>query len=207
MRAEPTCPRCGSPVTAPGLRASAWTCPWHGSVAPLQPVPPLTPQAVVAAARASGVPMWAPWPLPPAWLVTGVRLAGDERGPGRAAAVAVSGPAPLGGVADLVLVAEEPGVGLGARLAGLSGPDPGPGFDSGAPSAKVEAAGRPCALWEVAGAADRSAFVGEAAGCWLWAVVWPETAGLVVHDHLEMLDLRDPGHSLDLPFGAPSPRL
>ena len=162
---------------------------------------------MVTAARASGVPVWVPWPLPPAWLVTGVRLAGDERGPARAVAVAVSGPAPLGGVADLVLVAEEPGVGLGAWFAGLDGADPGHGFDAGPPAAKVEVSGRPCALWEVAGAPDRSSFVGEASACWLWAVVWPETAGLVVHDQLALLDLRDPGHSLDLPFGAPSPRL
>lgn len=207
MRAEPTCPRCGSELAAPGLRSSVWVCPLHGAVAPLQPIPQLTAQAVVAAVRASGVPVWAPWPLPAAWLVTGVRLAGDERGPARAVAVAVSGPAPLGGVADLVLVAEEPGVGLGARFAGLDGADPGRGFDAGPPAAKVEASGRPCALWEVAGVPDRSVFVGEAAACWLWAVVWPETAGLVVHDQLALVDLRDPGHSLDLPFGAPSPRL
>ncbi len=207
MRAEPTCPRCGSALAAPGLRSSVWACPLHGAVAPLQPIPPLTPQAVVTAARASGVPVWVPWPLPPAWLITGVRLAGDERGPARAVAVAVSGPAPLGGVADLVLVAEEPGVGLGAWFAGLDGADPGHGFDAGPPAAKVEVSGRPCALWEVAGAPDRSTFVGEASACWLWAVVWPETAGLVVHDQLALLDLRDPGHSLDLPFGAPSPRL
>jgi len=207
MREEPTCPRCGGPLTAPGLRSSAWTCPLHGAVAPLQPIAPPTTQALVAAARASGVPLWVPWPLPAAWLLTGVRLAGDDRGPARAAAIAVSGPAPLGGVADLVLVAEEPGVGLGARLAGLHGPDPGVGFDAGQPSAKVEVAGHPCAVWEVAGASDRSTFVGEASGCWLWAVVWPETAGLVVHDQLAILDVRDPGWSLDLPFGAPSPRL
>jgi hypothetical protein len=207
MRDEPTCPRCGGPLVAPGLRSSAWTCPLHAAVAPLQPPEAVTAPALVAAARGSGVPLWAPWPLPPAWLVTGIRVAGDGRGPFRAAALAVSGPAPLGGVADLVLVAEEPGVGLGAHLAGLPGPDPGPGFDAGAPSAKVEVDGRPCALWEVAGEPDRSAFVGEAVGCWLWAVVWPETAGLVVQDQLSLLDLRDPGHSLDLPLGAPSPRI
>lgn len=44
--------------------------------------------------------------------------AGDERTGARATAVALAGPSPLGGPADLVLVAEEPGVGLGARLAG-----------------------------------------------------------------------------------------
>ena len=54
---------------------------------------------------------------------------------------------------------------------------------------------------------DRVAYVGEALGYWLWAVLWPDTAGLVVQDHMSLVDLRDSGHPLDLPFGAPSPRL
>ena len=84
-----------------------------------------TPDVLRAAASTAGVPLWLPWPLPRGWLVTGVVTAGDERTGARATAVVCSGPAPLGGVAELVLVGEEMGVGLGARFAGLDGPDAG----------------------------------------------------------------------------------
>ena len=49
--------------------------------------------------------------------------------------------------------------------------------------------------------------MGEAAGLWLWLVAWPETADLMVHDDLTLVDLRDTGHALDLPYGALSPHL
>jgi hypothetical protein len=71
-----------------------------------------------------------PWPLPVGWLFTGVAYAGDDRHGGRATAVACSGPGPLGGMGELILVAEELGVGLGARYAGVDGPDPGPYLES-----------------------------------------------------------------------------
>ena len=75
--------------------------------------------------RGAAVPIWLPWPLPPGWLVTGFAGAGDERSGTRGCAVAVSGPNPVGGPGEMVLVSEELGVGLGARFAGLDGPDPG----------------------------------------------------------------------------------
>jgi hypothetical protein len=43
----------------------------------------------------------------------------------------------MGGMGEMLLVSEEPGVGLGASFAGLSGPDPGEGFASGQPHAVV----------------------------------------------------------------------
>ena len=52
------------------------------------------------------------------------------------------------------------------------------------------------------------AFVGEALGVWLWAVLWPPAAELVLLEHVELHDLRDATHALlDLPVGAPSTRL
>src|ERR671916_137230 len=72
------------------------------------------------------MPLWCPWPLPPGWMVTGVGWAGDDRIGVRATALACSGPDPLGGgPADIVIVAEQPGVGLGNRFAGIPGTDPG----------------------------------------------------------------------------------
>jgi hypothetical protein len=160
---------------------------------------------------AAKVPVWLPWPLPSGWLVTGAADAGDERTGGRATAVACSGPAPFGGVGELVVVAEELGVGLGARVAGLPGPDPGHGFEGVTPGARVQTAGWPTALWPLIEdpdqARDCSVWVGEAGGAWLWLVVWPETADLLLHDGFSLVDLRDPAFRLDLPFGALSPRL
>ena len=192
---------------SPGLWSSAWQCDKHGAVPPLQPVVQPTGELVHLVAARSNVPVWLPWPLPKGWLVTGIAYAGDERSGARATAVACSGPAPLGGPADLVLVAEEPGVGMGARFAGMEGLDPGDVPDDGPPHAKIHAAGHPTAMWSLPGASDRATYVGEALGCWLWAVLWPESAGFLLIDEFVLIDLRDAGHGLDIPFGALSPRL
>ncbi len=144
-----------------------------------------------------------PWPLPSGWLVTGFAEAGDDERGASAVAVALSGPAPLGGPADLVLVAEEPGVGLGSSFAGLPGPDPGDGFGVSSPYAKVEIDGHPVSMWAVG--ADTAAFAGEALANWLWAVMWPGSAGLLMLEQLSLRDLRE--HDLDLPYGPLSARL
>jgi hypothetical protein len=56
-------------------------------------------------------------------------------------------------------------------------------------------------------APDRAAFAGEMLGNWLWVVLWPDTAGVLLVEPLTLRDLRDPDQDLDLPFGAASPRL
>ena len=101
------------------------------------------------------------------------------------------------------------GSGSGARYAGLAGTDAGPDApylsERTAPHARVHAAGHPTALWSVEGAPDRAVYVGEALGHWLWVVLWPDTAGLMVLDRFVLVDLRDAGHVLDVPLGAASP--
>jgi hypothetical protein len=182
----------------------------HGTVHPLQPVIPPSVEALSVVVHRTQVPVWMPWPLPVGWLFTGVACAGDDRSGGRATAVACSGPGPLGGMGELILVAEELGVGLGARYAGIDGPDPGPSMNvEKPPQAKVLAAGRPTPMWHVADSPDdRAVFAGEALGLWLWAVVWPEQSGLLMYDELVLTDLRDAGAEVDLvPCGALSPRL
>ncbi len=208
MRARPSCPRCTREVHAPSLWSSSWLCDAHGPVHPLQPVAQPTSSHVAGVAAAARVPVWVPWPLPHGWVVTGVATAGDERTGHRATAVACSGPAPLGGMGELVIVAEEPGVGLGAHYAGLAQADPGTELMETAPSAKVHAAGHPTALWWVHSRDDRAVYVGEASGVWLWLVLWPDSAGLMVLEDLALTDLRDVlGEVAMLPFGALSPRL
>lgn len=210
MKGEPTCPRCGGRVRAPGLFSDAWQCADHGPVHPMQPVVPPSAEALAVAVRRTRVPVWMPWPLPVGWLFTGVAVAGDDRSGGRATAVACSGPSPLGGPGELLLVAEELGIGLGARYAGIDGPDPGPDlYVDRPPQVKVVAAGRPTPLWHVPGSPpDRAVFAGEAMGLWLWAVVFPEQCGLLLYDSLVLADLRDAGSEIDLvPCGALSPRI
>src|SRR3954447_10675824 len=190
---------------------SRWTCEAHGAVDPLQAAPRPGGDALAWLLKHTRVPVWLPWPLLPGWFVSGMTYAGDERRGGRASVVACSGPAPFGGVGELVLVAEEPGVGLGARFAGVDGTDPGPEVVSHPPGARLEAAGWPTQLWSIPRdpdtATDRAAWVGEAGGLWLWLVTWPGTAGLLLPDGLCLVDLCKDEYVRDLPYGAPSPRL
>jgi hypothetical protein len=206
MRKAPTCPRCGGPVREPSVWSSAWHCEAHGEVHPLRIVASASAAGLEGLLRGAAVPVWLPWPLPTGWLVTGFAGAGDERSGARGCAVAVSGPNPVGGPGEMLLVSEELGVGLGARCAGLDGPDPGVGFTVGAPDGLVRFGHHEFPVWHV-DAPERAAFAGEVMGTWLWLILWPDTAGMLMVDPLELRDLRDPGQDLDLPFGARSPRL
>ncbi|MDI5963881.1 hypothetical protein POF50_013945 [Streptomyces sp. SL13] len=210
MRGEPSCPKCGGRVRTPGLFADSWQCAVHGAVQPVQPVVPPSVEALGVVAARSRVPVWMPWPLPVGWLFTGAASAGDDRAGGRASVIACSGPGPLGGAGEMLLIAEELGVGLGARYAGVPGPDPGPRMPPHAPAhAKVLAAGHPTALWNVPDAPDdRAVYAGEAFGLWLWAVIWPERAGMLLYEDIVLADVREAGPEVDLlPCGALSPRL
>jgi hypothetical protein len=165
------------------------------------------------------VPLWCTWPLLRDWTVTGVAWAGDDHAGVRASVLACSGPAPLGGgPADLVIVAEEPGVGLGNRFAGLPGTDPGPELvreltqtatAAGEPvnaHAKIKVDGHPTPLWSVPAADGRSAYVGEARGMWLYAIAWPAHAGYVLAEDVVLHDLCE-WLPPELVYGAPSPYL
>jgi hypothetical protein len=44
-------------------------------------------------------------------------------------------------------------------------------------------------------------------GSWLWAVIWPATAGLLMYDDVSLIDLRDGLGDIDVGFGSISPRL
>jgi hypothetical protein len=206
VKATPRCPRCDAGLRGPTLWSSAWHCEQHGEVHPLRPTFRPTREGLNGLLRGIRVPVWLPWPLPPGWLATGFAGAGDERTGTQAAAVALSGPSPVGGPADMLLVSETPCVGLGARFAGLDGPDPGDCFATGPPGAAVRFGNHEFPLWHVE-APHRAAFAGEVMGTWLWLVLWPDTAGVLLMEPLQVRDLRDPGQELDLPFGAPSPRL
>ncbi|MGH3655398.1 MAG: DUF6758 family protein [Micromonosporaceae bacterium] len=205
-----SCPRCGGGVRPPDLMRSEWRCDVHGAVLPFHVAKHIDGDIVDAARTQVRVPLWCPWPLLPRWMVTGVAWVGDDRTRGRAAAVACSGPAPLGGPADLLLVSEEPGVGLGPRFAGIDAPDLGQlvrqRMAATAPDAKVRAAGHPTPMWAVNTRDDRSVYVGEAKGVWLYAVAWPASAGYVLAEHVTLCDLVASVPN-ELVYGAPSPYL
>jgi hypothetical protein len=179
----------------------------HGAVLPMQPPYAPSSEGLAAVVQDARVPVWTLWPLPPSWLVTGFVQVGDERTGSRACGVALSGPALLAGPADMLVIAEEPGIGLGCHFAGLDGPDPGEVCRASAPNAKMSVQGHPVPMWAVEAAADRAAYVGEAMGSWLWVVLWPADTGALMLDGPELRDLREPGMEIDLPYGAFCPRL
>lgn len=214
---------------------SDWRCPDCGPVPPLHVAEHIGPEIVAstiaritdpapqtirlpAGDAAPPAPLWCPWPLPPGWTMTGVGWAGDDRTGVRATVVACSGPSPLGGgPADLVFVAEEPGVGLGTRFAGIPGldpgdllvarlDDPGPGHAGHVPPVKITASGHPTPLWSVKSPTDRVAYAGEARGMWLYAVIWPSSAGCLLAEEVVLHDLAD-WLPPELVYGAPSPYL
>jgi hypothetical protein len=64
-------------------------------------------------------------------------------------------------------------------------------------------------LWPIStsgetGEWDRSVVVGEAAGRWLWLVLRPASAMLLLHDGWQLRDVSALGMALvELPFGGP----
>lgn len=150
------------------------------------------------------VSVWVPWPLPEAWVLSLVAPVGDEVSGVDAVATVLSGPNPLGGPAEMMLVAEQPGVGLGTRVAGLPGLDPG-GLVDASPYHHVQADQHVVPLWLVPTQADQAVAVGEHGMSWLWIAVRPASAGVLLVDHLALADARRIGEEVRmLPFGARS---
>jgi hypothetical protein len=195
---------------------SEWRCDHCGPVVPLHLPAHINADVMTAAVdevarHRPSVPVWCPWPPWSGWTVTGVGWAADERSGARACAVACSGPSPLtGGPAELLLIAEAPGVGLASRYAGLTGPDPGrmlaDAMASGPPHAVLKADGQKTPLWNIPALPDRSAYVGEARAIWLVAVAWPASAGYLLADDLMLRDLTG-WLPPELVYGALCPRL
>jgi hypothetical protein len=200
------CPQCGSALVAPSVYSSDWRCSQHGSVLPLTIYHRLDAADIAHICAGSEVPLWVPDPLPPGWTLAGLAAVGDARSRFRATVSAFKGPAPLGGDGEWLVVAEEPAIGLGASYAAASAAGP-PAADTSLPPAKVHALGRPTSLWPAASAEDdRSAYVGEARGVWLWLISFPADAGYAVLENLVLNDARL-GAPNGLPLGKMSERL
>jgi hypothetical protein len=203
------CPRCASPVTDKG---GTWRCLDHGPITPLWR--PATADYTTFAehiSRAGTMPTLVPWPMPPGWSITDFGCVAMPGGEPRATVITCAGPSDLDGVVEISVVTEEPGVGLGARCAGVRHTDPGADIGDGPPDAKVRIDGHPISLWAVMTSDtdvtfDRSVFAGEALGRWLWVVLRPASAALLLKDEWILMDIADVGPALiDLPYGGSPP--
>jgi hypothetical protein len=211
-----TCPRCGAVAREPGPDSTSWICDEHGQIAPVGPAQAPTPHMIHQLGRGNPVPVWVPRPMPENWLITGLQAAGDELSGTVACVVAVTGPHPIpemgdeGPTVDLMFVAELPGVGLGAHLAGLHGLDPGPLLAERVlhdpAEIKIEADGHEVPLWSVP-VDGGIAYVGEAAGVWLWLLAWPTSAAVALLTRFSLVDVRGADLDLELPCGPLTPRL
>jgi hypothetical protein len=186
------------------------TCPVHGAVTPLWR--PTTPSydAFTAHLRLAGrFPTYLPWPLGSGWRVSDFGVVSGDSG-ATATVTVCSGNSELDGPVDVLLVAEEAGVGLGGRCAGLVGSDPGADFGIGPPASRVRIRSQSVPLWPVSTAAsgelDRSVLAGEAEGRWLWVVLMPASAVLMFRDEWLLKDVSGSGpYLVDLPFAGPAP--
>jgi hypothetical protein len=212
MSLAATCVRCSAPVLeAPGSPAG-WSCPEHGATRALWRPEEATYEAFAGHVAASqAFPTYLPWPLSPGWSVTDFAMVGDAPGRTSATLTCTSGSSELDGVVDAMVVAEEAGTGLGARCAGTRYDDPGGDIGRRPPAARVRIGSQSVTLWDIStagadGEFDRSVLAGEAGGRWLWIVLRPASALLLLHDDWILRDVSCVGPLLvEIPFGGHRP--
>lgn len=215
-----SCPRCTSPVTGEG---ASFACSAHGPIEPLwRPDEADYDSFAELVGRSDDLPTYLPWPMSPGWSIADFGCVGHD-GRVRATVTTTVGTSELDGEVEVTIVSEEPGVGLGARCAGTTYDDPGPQISNGPPAIHVRAGGRTVPLWLVDDAREdapdsgaphhaeddilaRVVFAGEADGRWLWLVMRPASAALLLHDDWLLADVTGFGpEALEMPFGGPRP--
>jgi hypothetical protein len=163
---------------------------------------------VDTAIQALPAPLWVPWPPPAGWRFAGLCHGTVPPGAGSGTAACWSGTDPFGDPVETLFVCEEAGSGLGGLFSGLHTHYPTPNVGIGPPDARFLVEGRTTSLWSVEAVDDRAAYVGEAAGRWLWVVVHPAEGSSLVLSPLTLVDARSLGAELAvLPLGELSPRL
>jgi hypothetical protein len=215
------CPRCPTPLesTSPegGASATGWWCPDHGPTQALRrPDEASDAGFAEALATAGEFPTYLPWPMSPGWTVSDFAVVGgpSERRSVKATLTCSSGTSALDGPVDVFVVSEESGTGLGSRCAGMAHLDPGPEIGVGPPTVRVRIGSQSVPLWSVSTVSsrgddrelDRSVVAGEADGRWLWVVLQPASAILLLRDEWILRDVSGIGPPLvEVPFGGPSP--
>jgi hypothetical protein len=207
MSLRTECPRCPTPV---GRTPSGWSCARHGATVPLRrPAEASYADFAEALALAGDFPTYLPWPMSPGWSVSDFAVVGNA--PARATMTCASGSSELDGPVDVMVVSEESGVGLGARCAGTLHLDPGPELGAGRAPVRVRIGSQAVPLWPVSTSStdvelDRSVFAGEAGGRWLWIVLRPASAMLLLRDDWILRDVSGIGPPLvEMPFAGPRP--
>ncbi len=224
-----SCPRCTSPVTGEG---ADFACTLHGPITPLwRPAEVDYDSFAELVSRIDDIPTYLPWPMSPGWSIGEFGCVGAEGRPVRATVTTTVGVSDLDGEVEVTVVSEDPGTGLGARCAGATYDDPGPQISNGPPAIHVRAGGRTVPMWlvedlaeatspreptetpapETSGTADagllaRAVFAGESDGRWLWLVIRPASAALLLHDDWLLADVTGFGpEALEMPFGGRRP--
>lgn len=203
------CPRCTSVVTQWN---GTWACDDHGPTAPLWRPPEATYEHFSDHLRRTpGFPTYLPWPLGPGWRVSDFAMVGQD-GEGAIATLTCSnGVSTLDGPVEVIVVVEEPGVGLGARCAGTASADPGDEIVRGSRDVRVRIGYQSVPVWTVSTSAsddrfDRSVVAGEVNGRWLWIILRPASAILLLRDDWILQDVSGLGLPLvELPFGGDRP--
>ncbi|WP_310962376.1 DUF6758 family protein [Nocardioides terrisoli] len=213
MALEASCPRCPLPVKEGD---GGFACGRHGRIVPLwRPRAAAYDAFAELIGRSAEVPTYLPWPMSPGWTIADFGCVGHPDGPATATVTTTVGTSDLDGPVEVTVVSEDPGVGLGARCAGSQHLDPGEQVGVGPPAVRVRAGGRSVPLWSVDIEEDpdaeddlltRSVFAGEAEGRWLWLVLRPASAALLLHDEWLLADITGFGpEALEMPFGGPRP--
>lgn len=208
MSLEASCPRCTSPVKESD---GAYACGVHGAIEPLWRPGVVAYEAFAdLVGRVEDLPTFLPWPMSPGWTISDFGcVASPERA--RATVTTTVGTSDLDGPVEVTVVVEEPGIGLGSRCAGTTYDDPGGQVGHGPAAIRVRAGGRSVPMWPVDTPDDddllaRSVFAGEAEGRWLWLVIRPAAAALLLRDEWLLADVTGFGpEALEMPFGGPRP--
>lgn len=198
------CPRC------PASLGETGECPDHGPTTALR-----RPDAASYAgfaellSTAGDFPTYLPWPMSPGWTVSDFAVVGERDA--LATLTCSSGTSALDGPVDVFVVSEESGTGLGARCARTDQLDPGTEIGAGPPMVRVRIGSQSVPLWPVSTSAsshelDRSVVAGEAGGRWLWVVLRPASAMLLLRDEWILRDVSGIGPPLvEMAFGGPAP--
>lgn len=203
------CPRCRERLIA-GRGGPA--CPRHGVQPPLWRPDEASYDAFTAHLRTAGVfPTYLPWPMGSGWRLSDFGVVAAPGARPVATLTCSTGSTGPDGRVDVLVVAEEVGVGLGARCAGLERSDAGDGFGHGPPFVRIRIGSQAVPLWPVStsgagGDLDRSVLAGEAEGRWLWIVLLPASAMLLMKDEWILRDVsRDGPHLLAMPIEGLGP--
>ena len=204
---------------------ASYACPTHGLVEPLWRPDVADYHSFAELVSRSDLPTYLPWPMSPGWSIADFGSVGTGERVSATVTTTV-GTSDLDGEVEVTIVSEDPGVGLGARCAGTSYDDPGPQVSNGPAAIHVRAGGRSVPMWlvdavsESVGSQDplatltevesdlleRAVFVGEAEGRWLWLVMKPASAALLLHDEWLLADVTGFGpEALEMPFGGKRP--